>query len=87
MKQAGSFLSRFKNLTPPNDAVRQAVAAAVKGVAGVPITKKDVKVVRGVAYVTCSSVAKNAIRRTKIEIFEELQKTLPKARQHVHDIR
>jgi hypothetical protein len=87
MKQAGSFLARFNNLTPPDDAVRRAVADAIKNIAGVPVTRSQVKVTRGIAYVTCSSVAKNTIRRFKVEIFAEVSKLIPKARQHLHDIR
>jgi hypothetical protein len=87
MKQAGSFLDRFKKLTPPNDAVRRAVAEAIKTVVGAPVTREHVKVVRGVAFVTCSSVARNAIRVARGKIFEELGKILPKARQQVREIR
>ncbi len=87
MKQAGAFLARFQKLTPPNDAIRRAVAEVVKSVAGVPITRDQVRVVRGTAFITCSSVAKNAIRRVRAEIFEELEKKLPKARNEVRDIR
>ena len=87
MKQAGSFLGRFQKLTPPDDAVRRAVAEAIRNVAGVPITREKVRVVRGVAFVTCSSVARNAIRVARGKIFEELGKILPKARQQVREIR
>ncbi|MBX9765034.1 hypothetical protein K2X83_00100 [Patescibacteria group bacterium] len=87
MKRAGSFLDRFEKLTPPNDAVRRAVAEAIRKVTGVPVTREKVKVVRGVAFVTCSSVARNAIRIARGKIFEELAKILPKAGQQVREIR
>ncbi len=87
MKSAKDFLSKFQNLTPPNDAIRKAVAEAVRGIAGVPVERKDVAVSRGVAYITCSSVAKSAIRAVRADLLEELYRTLPKARDSVRDLR
>lgn len=87
MKHAASFLDRFQNLTPPNDAVRKAVAEAIRNIAGVPITREQVKVVRDVAFITCSSIARSAIRRSRAHILEELAKQLPKANELVRDIR
>jgi hypothetical protein len=87
MKHAASFLDRFQNLTPPNDAVRKAVAEAIRAIAGVPITREQVKVVRDVAFITCSSIARSAIRRSRANILEELAKKLPKANELVRDIR
>lgn len=87
MKHAASFLDRFQNLTPPNDAVRKAVAEAIRTIAGVPITREQVKVVRDVAFITCSSIARSAIRRSRGHILEELAKQLPKANELVRDIR
>lgn len=87
MKQAGSFLDRFKKLTPPNDAIRKAVAEAIRNGAGVPIQREHVKIHRGTAFITCSSVARNAIRVARGRIFEELEKILPKARQQVRELR
>ena len=87
MKRAASFLDRFQNLTPPNDAVRKMVAEVIKNIAGVPITREQVKITRDVAFITCSSVARNAIRRSRTDILEELAKRLPKARELVRDIR
>lgn len=87
MKHAASFLDRFQHLTPPDDAIRKAVAEVIKNVAGVPITREQVKMTRDVAFITCSSIARSAIRRSRVQILEELAKQLPKARQVVRDIR
>ena len=87
MKLASSFLSKFQSLTPPDDAVRASVAKTVHSVSGVPATKKDVTLSRGVAFVNCSSVAKSAIRSMRAEILRELYLELPKARETVRDIR
>jgi hypothetical protein len=87
MKKAGDFLSRFKNLTPPDAAVREAVAEAVSTVAGVPISKKNVSIAHGVAFVKASSVAKSAMRLRRADILEHLFHELPKARDLVRDVR
>ena len=87
MKDAGSFLAKFARLTPPNDAVRRAVAESVSAIAGVPIKREDVSVARNVAFIKCSSVAKSAIRAARVEILEDIVRRMPKARDIVRDVR
>lgn len=87
MKQVGSFLSRFQNLTPPDEAVKNEIARAVKNIAGVPVSKKNVTLARGIAFIDCSSVGKSVIRTRKAEILEEIFAALPKARESVRDVR
>ena len=87
MKLAGDFLSKFKSLTPPDDAVRVQVAKTVKMVAGIPVTKESITISRGVAFVECSSVAKSALRAVRGEVLKELFIEMPKARDTVRDIR
>lgn len=87
MKKIGNLLSRFQNMTPPDDAVRRAVAKAVVDVAGVKIKREDVTLQRGVAFIKCSSVAKSVIRSRRAAILAEVAAGLPKARDQVRDIR
>ena len=87
MKLASDFLSKFQSLTPPDEAVRSAIAKIVHAVAGVPATKKDVTLSRGTAFIECSSIAKSAIRVHRGEILAELFIELPKARDIIRDIR
>lgn len=87
MKLVGDFLSRFRNLTPPDEAVREALARIARSVAGVPITKKEVSLSRGAAFIDCSSVAKSLLRVHRGEILRELYGELPKSREVVRDIR
>lgn len=87
MKLAGDFLSKFQSLTPPDEAIRSAIAKTVNAVAGVPVTKKNVSLARGTAFIECSSIAKSAIRVHRGEILAELFIELPKARELVRDIR
>ncbi len=87
MKLVGDFLSKFQSLSLPNDAARRAVAEAVRAITGVPAEKKDISIASGVAFVRCSSVAKNAIRLQRADVLTELYRVLPKARELVRDVR
>ena len=87
MKLIGDFLSRFKNLTPPSDSLRRAVARAVFDVAGVSVEKSDVFVAHGIAYVKCSSVAKSTIRVSRAGILQHIFENVPSARGSLRDVR
>jgi len=87
MKSAGDFLSKFHSLTPPNDAVRRHLADAIQAVSSVPVTKSQVRVDRGVAYVQVSSIAKNKIRIERRQILDHLYEKMPKSKELVRDIR
>jgi|CXWL01.1.fsa_nt_gi hypothetical protein len=87
MKKINSLLSRFQNITPPNDAIRRAVAKAISDIAGVKIKREDVTLQRGVAFIKCSSVAKSVIRSSRSAILSEIVRELPSARDTVRDLR
>jgi hypothetical protein len=87
VKKVQGFLDKFQALTPPQDAVRSAVATAASAVLGTTVTKDKVRVQNGVAFVTLSSVAKNKLRIGREAFFALLYERLPKARQLVRDVR
>ncbi|MBU6310740.1 hypothetical protein KGO06_02270 [Patescibacteria group bacterium] len=87
MKSASDFLSKFHKLTPPNDAVRRAVAQAVSAVLGTHIPKERIRVHNGVAFIELSSVARNKLRIERQSVLEVLYERLPSARHTVRDIR
>ncbi len=87
MKQIQGFLDKFLKLTPPNDAVRTAVAYAASQVLRVQVTKDKVIVRNGVAYVELSSVAKNKLRVERSDFFQVLYEKMPRARELVRDVR
>ncbi len=87
MKKINSLLSRFQNITPPNDAIRRAVAKAVSDIAGVKIKREDVTLQRGIAFIKCSSIAKSVIRSSRSAILSEIVRELPSARDAVRDLR
>ncbi len=87
MKTAGDFLFKFQKLTPPNDALRRAVARAVSTVLGTPVEKGLVRVQNQVAFVNISSVAKHKLRLERRALLDLIYEQLPKARDLVRDVR
>lgn len=87
MKKVNTFLTKFDKLTPPDDALRKAVASAVQGVTGAPVTKSHVKIQNSVAFIQVSSIAKNKIRLHRREILDLIYESIPKAVDTIRDIR
>lgn len=87
MKSAGSFLSRFEKLTPPNDALRRAVAKAATTILGKTVTKEQVRIQNRVAFIEISSVERSKLRLERQELLDLMCESLPKARDMVRDIR
>lgn len=87
MKKLTSFLDKFHTLTPPNDALRRAVAKAASLTLGTTVEKQQVVVRNGVAFIDVSSVAKNKLRIERGVLLEYLYDHMPKARQLVRDVR
>ncbi len=87
MKKIQGFLDKFQKLTPPQDAIRGAVATAASAVLGTTVSKDKVRVQNGIAFITLSSVAKNKLRLGRETFFALLYERLPKARQLVRDVR
>ena len=87
MKLIGDFLARFNTLTPPDDALKGAVADAVRQVLGTQISKKAIRIQNDTAYVTGSSVMKNTLQVRRGEVLNALYEALPKSRDTIRDVR
>ncbi len=87
MKPLDAFLARFKDLTPPQDAVKTAVANAIREVADIEVSKKQIQIAHGTAFIAVSSLAKSVIATSKAAVLTELYERLPKAREVVRDVR
>lgn len=87
MKSAGDFLSKFQKLTPPNDALRRAVARVVSEVLGTTVPKEKVRIQNQVAFIDISSVAKHKLRLERRTLLDLLYEALPKAKNLVRDVR
>lgn len=87
MKLAGDFLAKFNKLTPPDDALRRAVAVAAAAVLGTTIQKGQVSIRGGVAHIAVSSVAKHKLRMARRELLDLVYEKIPKARDTIRDVR
>lgn len=87
MRRAGDYLSKFNKLTPPNDALRRAVAQSVSTVLNTPVNKGQVRIQNSVAFVALSNVAKHKMRLERRAILELIFERMPKAREYVRDLR
>jgi hypothetical protein len=87
MKSVGDFLSRFKSLTPPDDAIKKEVAAAIEEALHVSVSKKSIQIAHGVAFVAGSSIMKSALAVNRGKILQSLYDALPKSCESVRDVR
>jgi len=87
MKRIGDFLTRFQNLTPPDDAVKKAVVDVVADELGVSIAKKDVYIKQNVAHVKTTSIIKNTLALNRGRILSALYTKLPKLKDTIRDVR
>lgn len=76
MKKANLFLEKFKKIVPPDDALRKSVATVVSKVLGRVITKAQVRIFRGSAFVDVTSVQKNKLRMSRREILDEIAESV-----------
>ena len=74
----GVYLSKYKNIKPPDDVVREAVVRAVGEEIGAKIEKRHVKIVRGNVVINTASHLKNTIFIKKDKILEKIKKELGK---------
>jgi hypothetical protein len=87
MKKISGFLERFSKLTPPDDAVKRELAAAISEALHTAVSKKAIQIAHGVAFVAGSSVMKSAIAINRGKILQSLYDALPKSRESVRDVR
>lgn len=87
MKLVKNFLEKFKKFTPPDSTLKQTIADAASFVADVPVSKKDVTLAHGVAFIKTSSIAKSSLRIKRQAVLEYIFSRIPNAREKVRDIR
>ena len=86
MKRLHELLERFQNITPPDRAVRNATATAIKEVTGLALAHSSIEVQRGVLYIKTKPVIKSEILLHKREILSAIKDEL-KGTKTMVDIR
>ena len=78
------FLSRFKNITLPNETVRKASIESIEKIIGAHVPLEATSFRNGVLYLDISGVLKSEVYLHKEEIQKEVENTL--GRKIVSDI-
>lgn len=76
MERAGGFLDKYKNLTPPDGVMRQAVTDVLNNTFGTSISVDVVHVRNNVVWLEVSPAIKNTVAIYKNELITQLQEQL-----------
>ena len=73
MNSIKNLLSKYKVITPPDDAVRSCVVKILKDEINLDINKSEIRVSVGTVFVNADPAYKSEILRLKIRILELLK--------------
>ncbi len=80
------LLNKFKNISPPDESIKNAVSEAVLEAIKVKIEKTKIKVVNGVVYMEVTPAIKSAIFTNKGKVLTETNNKL-NGKETIKDIR
>jgi hypothetical protein len=75
MELLGQYLSKYKDLTPPDASAKKALVALIHDVCGIHITEKAITIRYGGANIRCHPTERSEIARCAPRILHELQHT------------
>ncbi len=81
----GSFLEKFKNITPPDDFLKKTFISVVKEETGIEVPRKDIKITHGVIYLSASPTIKSELYIKKSLLLKRISAALSK--EQISDIR
>jgi hypothetical protein len=76
VQKAGNFLSKFKNIVPPERSVKRALLSVLKNECGIVLKDKEIKVRGKMVYLSTSPAARSEIALQKSKILDALHKKL-----------
>ena len=85
IKKIGDYLSKFSNLTPPDDSLKNHIQELLKEELRVEIKKEDIKITNSIIYLTTPSVVKNEIFLQKKSLLLKINSFSKK--RSLHDIK
>jgi hypothetical protein len=86
MFNISDYLSKFKNITPPDKFVKDELVSVVKDVVGVDIEKGDIDVRNGTVFISTDPIIKNEIFLRKKQVMENLKEKLKTYKKTIRDI-
>jgi hypothetical protein len=78
MKKIGDLVERFKNFVPPEKILKEIIIDAIKDVAGVNLSLKEIEINHSNARLKTSSIKKSQILIKKEKVLEALSIKLGK---------
>lgn len=79
MKLLGNLLSKYKDLTPPDDFKKEVISETIFRFAGFKVQKKDIELSGKMAYIKVSPAKKTELFLKKPLILKELAVILDKS--------
>ena len=77
MKRLSELLSRFRNLTPPEGAVKEIVQKVVKEVVGITLLPDEIVVARERIHLRIDSIRRSEIMLVKGTLLRKIAEELP----------
>ncbi|MCH7529672.1 hypothetical protein IIB50_00950 [Patescibacteria group bacterium] len=87
MFNIATYLTKFKNIIPPNAFIKEECSKVVNDELGVELSGDEINVQRGVVYIKANQIIKSEILLNKNKILERLNLELEKYNRVVQDIR
>lgn len=78
MELLNSLLDKYKNIRPPHDAVRSSVVEVFQNTLGIRLRKNDVRVERGVVYLSIDAHIRQEVLLNKSTLLKKLGALLGK---------
>ncbi len=74
MDSVVTFLSKYKNLKPPEESTKKIILQIIKDECGLCLEKKDVSLKQGGVFLTCHPAVRSELIRCVPRILNTLQK-------------
>ena len=78
MKGILDFLSRYKDITPPDMVVRKKLISIIEEKTSIRLQERDIRMIGPIAYCSVESGLKNMLFLKKGDILQQLENTLGK---------
>jgi hypothetical protein len=86
VRSIGSFFDKFRNIRPPDKAVREACIKSVKSTLGVSLSGNQIKVQRDSVHINAPSPVKSEIMLSKQRILEGINKDLASEKRKIKNV-
>ncbi len=86
MFNIGNLLNKFKDLTPPNELIKNVATGSIKEVLKIEVPKKNIKISGNIIYLDATPALKSAVFTNKNSILKKISEKL-NGKENIKDIR